>query len=304
MRGIGLGTPVVFPGQRGDGIINTSMNFVTPGYFETMGIRLLAGRELEEGDRSEEGKIANVVVNQAFAHKFFEGQDPLGREFAFGKEFVKPQYRIVGMVNDTKYRSLREIPPPIFYQYTLGPKQFPDTFILHVRTHGDPRLIMAPVRALVRSLDPAMPLYQVATMAEEVDRSLWQERTLAMLGATFGVFGAALSGVGIYGILAHFVAGRRKEIGLRMALGAPRARLIWLVSNRVAAPVCGGIIAGALIAAAAGAWVRSLLYGVEPMDPRSSGLTLILLFAAAIAAAAVPVLRALRVEPASTLRNE
>ncbi|HEY6344258.1 MAG TPA: ADOP family duplicated permease, partial [Bryobacteraceae bacterium] len=303
MRGIGLGSSVVFPGRRGDGIINTSMNFVTPGYFETMGIRFLAGRELEEGDR-EEGQVTGVVVNQAFAHKFFEDQNPLGREFATGKEFLKPAFRIVGVVNDTKYRSLREIPPPIFYQYNLGPKQFPDTFILHVRTHGDPRAIMGPVRTLVQSIDPAMPLYQVATVAEEVDRSLWQERTLAVLGATFGVFGAALSGVGIYGILAHFVAGRRREIGLRMALGAPRARVIWLVSKRVAAPVCGGIIAGALIAAAAGTWVRSLLYGVEPIDPRSSGIMLILLFATAIAAAATPALRALRVDPASTLRQE
>jgi predicted permease len=304
MRGIGLVSSVVLPGQRGEGVINTSMNFVTPGYFETMGIHLLAGRNLEEGDRFEGDKIANVVVNQAFSRKFFEGQDPLGREFATGKEFLKPAFRIVGVVNDTKYRSLREIPPPIFYQYNLGPKQFPDTFILHIRTHGDPRAIMAPVRALVRSIDPAMPLYQVATVAEEVDRSLWQEWTLAMLGAAFGVFGAALSGVGIYGILAHFVAGRRREIGLRMALGAPRARLISLVLERVAAPVCGGMLAGALIAAAAGAWVRALLYGAEPIDPRSSGLMLILLFAAAMAAAVAPVLRALRVDPASTLGQD
>ena len=304
MRGIGLGNSVVLPGQTGDGLINSSMNWISPGYFDVMGMHLITGRELTEADRNEEGKVANVVVNEAFVRKFFGGQNPLGRQFATGKQFTKPLSQIVGVVNDTKYRSLREIPPPIFYSYNFGPQQFPDTFVLHIRTHGDPRAIIQPIRKLVRSIDPAMPIYQTATLSEEIDRSLWQERSLSELGGCFGAFAAALAGVGIYGILAHFVAGRRREIGVRMALGARAANLVWLVARRVLPPIAGGIAAGAAASFAASTWVRSLLYGIEPSDARSSSAAIALLLITAVAAAAPPVWRALRVDPAATLRQE
>jgi predicted permease len=304
MRGIGVGSFVALPGQTNDGLLNSSTNVVSPEYFDAMGMHLIAGRELTEADRAEQGKIANVVVNEAFARHFFGGQNPLGRQFATGRQFVKPMFEIVGVVNDTKYRSLREIPPPIFYSYDFGLQPYPDTFVLHVRTHGDPRAIIQPIRRLVQSIDPAMPMYQIATLSEEIDRSLWQERSLSALGACFGAFAAALAGVGIYGILAHFVAGRRREIGVRMALGARAANLVWLVARRVLPPVAGGIAAGAVASFAASTWVRSLLYGIEPSDARSSSAAVALLLITAVAAAAAPVWRVLRLDPAATLRQE
>lgn len=307
MRGIGLGNAAIFPGQKGDGIINTSVNDVTADYFGVMGIRLLEGRGFGDADRQEEGKITRVIVNEAFAQRFLAGHSPIGRQFtaslSVGKEF-EPQYEIIGVVNDTKYRSLREVPPPIYYTYGFGPKAYPDTFILHVRTHGDPRGIIQPMRRLLQSIDPTVPFYQVATLSEEVDRSLWQERLLTALASCFGIFAMTLSAIGLYGILAYFVTGRRREIGLRMALGAESRQVIWLVSRRVVPALVTGIVAGAVLSWLASRWIRSLLYGVQPFDPWSASAALVLLLGIGTAAAAAPAFRAVRVDPASTLRQE
>jgi hypothetical protein len=283
------------------------VNDVTADYFGVMGIRLLEGRGFGDADRQEEGKIARVIVNEAFVQRFLAGHSPIGRQFAaslsVGKEF-EPQYEIIGVVNDTKYRSLREVPPPIYYTYGFGPKAYPDTFILHVRTHGDPRAIIQPMRKLLLSIDPTVQFYQVATLSEEVDRSLWQERLLVALASSFGVFAMTLSAIGLYGILAYFVSARHREIGLRMALGAESGQVIWLVIQRVIPALAAGILGGAGLSLLASQWIRSILYGVQPFDPWSTSAALLLLIAIGTSAAAAPILRALRTDPASTLRQE
>jgi ABC-type antimicrobial peptide transport system permease subunit len=211
---------------------------------------------------------------------------------------------VIGIVSDTSYRSLREVPPPIFYLDPFGPDAYPDTFSLHVRTHGDPRSAIRPLRDLLHSIDPELPFFQVATLSEEVERSLWQERFLVALSSSFGIFALMLSSIGLYGILAFFVTGRRREIGLRLALGADRGHVIRLVAGRVVPLLVLGVLAGAGLAMLAGRWVGSLLYGVEPFDPWSASASLLLLVAIGIAAAAVPTIRALRVDPAATLRAD
>jgi|HubBroStandDraft_3_1064219.scaffolds.fasta_scaffold05081_2 predicted permease len=304
MRGIGLGSAVVLPGRTGDGIINASFNSVSPEYFGVMGMHLLAGRNFGPSDMAEEDKLAEVIVNDAFARKFLNGRNPLGAKFATGRRFVKPQYEVIGLVNDSKYRSLREVPPPIFYTYGFGPNAYPDAFILHVRNLGDPHAIIEPVRQLVRSIDPELPLYQVATLSEEVDHSLWQERLLVTLTSCFGAFALLLSSIGLYGIMAYFVARRQREIGLYMALGARSRDVIWLVVRRVIPTFAIGVVAGAALSSLVSEWVRSLLYGVQPFDP-ATDIALILLFIAIVSGtAALPALRAIRVDPASTLRQE
>jgi ABC-type antimicrobial peptide transport system permease subunit len=210
----------------------------------------------------------------------------------------------VGVVNDTKYRSLREVPPPIFYEPGFGPKAYPDTFVLHVRTHGDPHSIIQPMRKLVQSLDPEMPFYQVATLSEEIDRSLWQERLMVALASCFGLFAMTLSAIGLYGILAYFVTGRRREIGLRMALGADSSQVIWLVTKRLVPTMAAGLLGGVMLSFLAVTWVPSLLYGVQPFDPWSMGSAVLVMTAVGIAAAAAPAFRAIQVDPASTLRQE
>ncbi|MGA2601173.1 MAG: ABC transporter permease [Bryobacteraceae bacterium] len=304
MRGIGLGMSVVFPGQAGDGIVNTSTNSVSPDYFGVMGIQFLAGRNFSASENAEEGQFKRVVVNAAFVRKFLNGLNPLGQQFGTGRRFIKPQFEIIGVVSDTKYRSLREVPPPILYTYDFGPKAYPDTFILHVRSYGDPHAVIQPVRELLKSIDPEVPLYQVATLSEEVDRSLWQERLLVVLTSCFGAFALLLSAIGLYGILAYFVAQRRREIGLRMALGANSGHVIRLVAARIIPALALGAAAGLALSWFASAWVGSVLYGVKPYDPWSTSAALLLVFMVGIAGAMAPTFRAIRVDPSSTLRQE
>ncbi len=304
MRGIGLGMSAVFPGQAGDGIINTSTNAVSPDYFSVMGIHFLAGRDFSESENPEEDKLNTVIVNAAFVRKFLNGQNPLGRQFGTGRRFIKPQYEIIGVVSDTKYRSLREVPPPILYTCDFGPKAYPDTFILHVRSHGDPHAVIQPVRELLKSIDPEVPLYQVATLSEEVDRSLWQERLLVVLTSCFGIFALLLSAIGLYGILAYFVAQRQREIGLRMALGANSGHVIRLIAGRIIPTLALGAAAGLALSWLARAWVGSVLYGVKAYDPWSTSAALVLIFTVGTGGAMAPTLRAIRVDPSLTLRQE
>jgi predicted permease len=304
MRGIGLGISVTLPGRRGDGIINTSTNSVSAGYFGVMGIRILSGRDFNASDLGDEDKLRNVIVNEAFVRKFLGTRNPLGQQFATGQRFVKPEYEVIGVVNDTKYRSLREVPPPIFYYDGFGPKAYPDTFILHVRTRGDPHAIIPPVRELLRSIDPEVPLFQAATLSEEVDHSLWQERLLVVLTSFFGVFAISLSVIGLYGILAYFVARRQREIGLRLALGANSRHVIRLVLLQVVPTLTSGTLAGTALSWIAGKWARSLLYGVQAFDPSSASIAIGVLIAIGMCGAATPAFRAIRVDPSSMLRQD
>ncbi len=304
MRGIGLGTSVVLPGQTGDGVINTSTNSISPDYFGVMGIHFLTGRNFGESEFAEEDKLNKAIVNEAFVRRFLGGQNPIGQQFATGRRFVKPQYEVIGVVNDTKYRSLREVPPPILYTYDFGPKAYPDSFILHVRTHGDPHAIIPPVRELLKSIDPEVPLYQISTLSEEIDRSLWQERLLVLLTSCFGAFALLLSAIGLYGILAYFVAQRQREIGLRMALGANSGHVIRLVIGRVIPTIAAGAAAGIALSWFARTWVASVLYGVKASDPWSTGAAILLVIAVGIGGAMAPTLRAIRVDPSSTLRQD
>ena len=304
MQGIGLGTSVVFPGENGTGVINTSVNSVSSEYFDVMRIPLLAGRDFTTSDLIPNNKTENVIVNEAFVRTFLNGKNPLGAQFDTGQRFAKPRYNIVGVAGNTKYRSLREIPPPILYTPDFGPNSYPDTFILHVRSIGDPHAVLQPVRELVHSIDPTLPIYQVATLSEDIDRSLWQERLLVVLTCCFGVFALALSGIGLYGILAYFVAQREREIGVRMALGAGAGRVVKLVVKQVAPTLIAGAGAGVLFAWLARRWVESVLYEVQPFDGFTTLAVVLLLVVMGFAGTAGPTLRALRLDPASVLRAE
>jgi putative ABC transport system permease protein len=303
MRGIGLGSSVVFPGQTG-GIINTSMNSVTPEYFGVMRIRLLEGRNFLRNEMAPDQQPQKVIVNSAFVRKFLDGRDPLGQQFDTGRRFQKPRYEIIGVVSDTKYRSLREIPPPIFYTDDFGPKAYPDSFILHVRSHGDPHAVIQPVRRLLNSIDPELPLYEVATLSEEVDRSLWQERLISALASFFGIFASLLAAVGLYGLLAYSVSRRQQEIGLRMALGADSWQVIRPLVRGLAPLLAIGFVVGAALSWSAGSFVRSLLYEVQVFDLAAEIPAIVLLLAIGILGAAVPALRAMRVDPSTALRGD
>jgi predicted permease len=303
MRGRGIAMTVAPAGQGPStaDFLNTNLNDVSPEYFATMGIRLVAGRDFTGGgDRM--AKPRRVVVNQAFVRRFFPNTDPIGQGFGVGppQRVVDRMFEIIGVVSDAKYRSMREPMMPTVYQSS---HEF-DSFVLHVRTRGRPESIIQSVRQALTALDPAVPFVEISTLAEEVDASTAVERLTAALASIFGTIAALLTAVGLYGLLAYVVTQRRREIGIRMALGAQTVDIGILVGRQALAMVVGGIVLGLGAAAAVSQWMRSLLYGVAPSDPRSLAAAAVFVALVAAVAVAIPVVRATHIQPAAALRQE
>ena len=223
-----------------------------------------------------------VVVNQAFAQRFFPNTQPVGKLFGRGVagEVASEMYEIIGVVSDAKYRSLRAPVVPTFYTCETD---F-DQFVLNVRTRTRPEAIIEPVRKTLASLDPGLPFLEVHTMAEEVDISMAGERITAALASLFGGIAALLVGVGIYGLLAYVVTQRRREIGIRMALGAERSGVLKLVVGQGFKLTLMGVGIGILGALALTRLLSSLLYGVKPTDPLTFIAVSLLLAAVALLA--------------------
>jgi predicted permease len=306
MRDRGLGVPGVAPvGQRPSqaDFLTTGMNGVSPEYFETMGIQLLAGRLFTDFAFDQRTKPEKVVVNQAFAQRYFPGADPLGKRFGrvAPGQLAGPDCEIIGVVGDAKYRSLREPIHPIIYE----PYPYPEgAVVVHVRTRVKPESMIQPVRQTIASFDRAMPIIEIDTLADEVEASSSGERLTAMLGSIFAALAVLLSAAGIYGLLAYAVAQRQREIGIRMALGATSSNIRELIGRQALAMVILGVIAGLAAARMAAPWIASLLYGVTPADGRSLGGAALVVLAMAAVAAAVPAALATRIDPAAALRDD
>jgi len=303
MRGTGLKTTVAQAGQiaAASEFLNTSLNRVSPEYFNAMGIHFLAGRNFRRDEPAS--KPQPMIVNQAFVRHLCPVGDPLGRTFGQGwKQPAKPDREIIGIVSDAKYRSLREAMQPI--AYTPWAPDDNESFILHVRTRNDPAAIIEPVRRVLLSIDPRLPFDEIHTLAEEVDASLWPERTLAWLSAAFSVAAAVLAALGVFGALAYAIAQMKREIGIRVALGASPAVVIRLLSAKpvifAGAGVAAGVTAFLFLAPAFG----GLLYGVSANDPLApigaAAAVLAIVLSATLAAARA----ALRLNPASVLRED
>ena len=296
MRGSGLKTTVAPEGQQitEADFLNASLNSVSVGYFDTMGMRILEGREFQESDLK--AKPARVMINQAFVNHFYPRVDPLGRRFSNG---VKSVFEIIGVVNDAKYRSLREPVPPTFYDVGSD-----NVFILCVRTRMRPDSIIQPVRRELAALDPALPFLEIHTLAEEVDASAASERLTAALASLFGLLAGVLAAVGIYALLSYAVAQRSREIGIRMALGAGPLDIAEMVGRQSMMMVVIGLIAGLAAVWELAPLIRSLLYGVTPTDATSLVYAAGFVLLVSLLATAIPAGRATRVQPSSALRED
>jgi ABC-type antimicrobial peptide transport system permease subunit len=182
-------------------------------------------------------------------------------------------------------------------------KSFPDRFTLHVRTHDKPESVIQPVRNVLRSIDPGLPLYEASTLDAEIDRSLWQERVMAVLATTFGLFATALAGIGLYGILTYFVIQYRRELGVRIAIGAGSLDIARVVTKHVIPIIALGVLGGSILYIGVAQWIKSILYGVQISDPISIAAALALLAVIVTAAASVPTIRAIRLDPGSILKE-
>ncbi len=315
VRSAGLGNVAVLGGNEWDNSItidtyhkqaNESIdphfNAVSPGYFTTLGIHLLSGRDFNARDEFNAPKVA--VVNASFARRYFGNGVAVGHRIGLNSDPGTPtDIEIVGVVNDTRYESLRdEMPMEVF----LCSAQLPTTTSLfaYVRTERSPESAMLAVRAAVRELDPAIPLSGMKTLEQQLDESLVAERMIATLSSVFGVLATVLATIGLYGVMAYMVERRSREIGIRMALGAQTAGVLWLVMREVLLLVAAGLAAGLPAAWFLTQFVRTQLYGVEPNDPLSIAAATALLGAVALLAGYLPARRAAAYDPVRVLRYE
>lgn len=305
MRGTGMKGSFTRAGESigQEDFLNSSVNSVMPGYFETMGMRLVAGRDFATPEPNEH-EPKKAIVNQAFVRLLYPDEDPIGKRFGVGRAdtIASPNFEIVGVVSDAKYRSLREEIHPTVYSYMDGGSRF--GFTLYVRTHQRPEGLIGPVRNILQSLDPELPFVEVHTLRQEVEASLWQERLLAGLSSIFGVIAILLVSIGLYGALDCAVKARTREIGVRSALGAEPARIARLLCGEVLVLVAVGVVLGLAVHTVAAQWLSKALYGVQPSDPLALSSALVLIATAAFLASLPPILQAIRIDPASALRQE
>ena len=291
---------VVIPGrtpQAGDPTTNV-LN-VDPEFLETMQIPVLLGRALREGDLASP---TVAVVNQKFAFTFFGGENPIGRQFSLSKS-TNPLFEIVGVARDAHYNSLQETDQPVIYvPYTQNPTL--GGLFFELRTAGDPLGAVAAVRRIVHDASRAVSITEVSTQAQRIEQTISQERTFANLGSCFAALALLIACVGLYGAMAYTVARRTAEIGIRMALGAQRPKIIWMVLREVLALTAVGLLAGYGAARLTTRFVESFLYGIKANDPMAVAAAMGILLAAAVAAGYAPAWRASRIDPVAALRNE
>ena len=274
---------------------------ITPDYFRAMGIRLLAGRLLDERDTADRPAVA--VVNRALAQKYFRGEDALGKRFTFGRPQDRaPWVTVVGVVADERQDGMDRAPQPQAYVTIRQQVQNPMTFV--VRSALDPAAAIASARREVQAVDRDLALTSVTTLERVVSDAMGDHRFRTVLLSAFAGASLLLAALGIYGVLAYFVSQRSRELGIRLALGARPSELFRLVVRQGMRPVIGGAGVGLAGALAITTLAESLLFGVRPLDPATYTLAFGALATIALAACAIPALRATRVDPLVALRED
>ena len=276
-----------------------NFNRVGPGYFRAMGIGIVRGRVFGDGSIDASGR-GEVVVNETFAQRYWPGQDPIGRRIQFAGR-AEPD-RVVGVVQDGKYRGMREQGLPYMYR-PIG-SSYTSRVTLLARVDGDPLAMLPAVRAEVRALSPTLPVYGERTLEDQVASAVVGERLGAMLLGIFGVIALLLAAIGVYGLVAHSVQQRTHEIGVRMALGADRRDVVRLVVGQGMGLVLIGVGLGLAGALALTRTVASLLFGVSPTDATTFALVPVGLVAVALLACLLPARRATRIDPMRALHYE
>ena len=283
------------PGERG----GARPNVVAPGFFETVGMRLVEGRDFSAHDSETAPPVA--VINQAMARYYFGRQIPLGRHLQFGRNNL---VEIIGVVNDAKNNTLRESGMRMFY---LSYRQFPsDLFSLCVvvRAAADSPAIRQRLREAIGAVAPELPIVKTGSVDEQIDQSLLQERLIALLASLFGALATALACIGVYGVMSYSAAQRTGEIGVRMALGATRADVLAMMLRESLGLVLAGVAVGIPAALALARLVSARLFGIRATDPLTVSLAAALMLAVGACAGLVPARRAARVDPMVALRHE
>jgi putative ABC transport system permease protein len=303
LSGGGRRETIAVPGyaSRPGETMNVDVNIVGPRYVETLGIPLVLGRDLTRADSAGSRRVA--VVNETFVRRFFGSQSPLGREVYFGQtQSDASGLQVVGVVADTKYHAIREASAPVMY---VPLSQEPaDNLTVYVSTAVPPTNIFPALRRQVANVDARVSVFNVRTLAQQVDDALVQERLLATLSSVVGVVALVLAVIGLYGIISYNVSRRVREISLRMALGADRRTVLSLLLRETSGMLFVGVVAGCTAAGLLLRVLREQLYGVSPLDPSTTIAAIVVVGSIGITAGVIPAMRASRCDPASVLRIE
>ena len=283
--------------------VNTNLSSVSAGYFDTLGMRLIAGRDISDADDATAPKVA--VVNETFARKFAPGGSPVGQRFWIEATPRRPEtlYEIVGLVSDAKYRRLQEDPRPVIFLALAqhDPSGRGGTWL--VQSSVDGRALAPAVRDALHRVNPRL-LFVMRSLEREIDDSLVRDRAMALLSSLFGVLAALLAAVGLHGVVAYGVERRRREIGIRLALGASRRTIASAIVRESGWLVAVGLGVGLVLSLALAGTARTLLFGLEPNDAGTVTAAVIGLAAVALGASLIPARRAARVDPMTTLKDD
>ncbi len=292
--------PYWLEGARPDGYVATEANvrMATPGYFTTLGLPLVSGREFSA--RDEPGAPPVIIINESLARSAWKGQDPVGRTLILDYQGGASPRQVVGVVRDARYRGPRSDPAPeIFIPHAQNPYLVMNVV---VRTTIDPGALAQTARAQALKVDPDQPVHSVTTMERLLDDTLQQDRFAMLLVALFAAAGLVTAATGVYALLAYTVAQRRREIAVRMAIGASSYSVAWSVVMESLMLALAGCVVGALGVAAVSRLARSVLFGIAPQDPLTLGTTAAVLLTAVLAASWLPARRAARINPVSAMR--
>jgi predicted permease len=304
LSGRDVGVRVSVPGfQPKSGLDElVTQNHVSADYFDTFGIRLVAGRRFTAADGKDAPLVA--IVNEAAARYYFGGRNPVDTTIEMGSGARHRVCRIVGVVRDARHMNMRQEVPRFIYLPVAQRRDHLGQLTLAVRTAGNFGGLTAGVEREVRGLGSDILVTEVMTLAQQVDAALVQERLLSVVGGFFSLLALVLSAVGLYGLLAHTVGQRTGEIGIRMALGADRGAVVWMILRRSLALVAIGLAAGVPATLWAARPLASLLYGLAPTDASTLVVGVLVLMATALLASYIPARRASRIDPLAALRSE
>jgi predicted permease len=291
----------------GESVISPSSVDVTPGYFEAMGVKLASGRFFEDADTA--GKLPVAIVDERLARRFWPDKDPIGRRLyrpvdinnllAITDKTVF--ITVVGVIKDVKLHDLTEGARAVGTYYFPMAQDTSSLMTFALKTADRPETLASALRSAVASLDPELPVFDLRTMEQRTETALLNRRSPALLSLSFAIVALLLSGVGIYGVLAYLVTQRRKEIGIRMALGSSAGRIFDLVIREGAWLVGSGFLVGAAGAYGLRKSLESQLFGVSVSDPLVVGAVVALLALVALLACALPARRAARIDPIAAL---
>jgi predicted permease len=278
------------------------VNKLSPGYWRTLGVRLLEGRDFDSRDDGDRVRVA--IVNQRFARHFFGDRSPIGRHIGFGVgPSTKLDIEIVGLAEDSLYDGPRQgVRRQVFFPFAQS--DLPHAAAFYVRASGGSGAAYTALRKKVQELDPALPIYEMKTLENQLDETLSTERLIATLSAAFGVLATILAAIGLYGVMALTVARRTREIGLRMALGARQGTVLWMVMREALGLLAIGLAVGIPCAYWLSRYVSSRLFGVTPADVPTALIASAILAAVAAGAALLPALRASSIDPIQALRHD